>query len=80
MWDLKIGTSETEFNIILNNHCKDINRQKTPQVDQHSKFSKFSNHKLNWHATTIHQIFVTNSSFLSRSTTRKGTRIYHVYK
>ena len=29
-----IGKSKTEFNISLNNHCKDVNRQKDPQADQ----------------------------------------------
>ena len=32
-----IGKSETEFNIRLNNHRKDVNRQNAPQADQHFK-------------------------------------------
>ena len=32
-----IGKSETEFNIRLKNHRKDVNRQNTPQADQHFK-------------------------------------------
>ena len=29
------GKSETEFNIRLNNHRKDVNRQNATQVDKH---------------------------------------------
>ena len=32
-----IGKSEIEFNTILNNHCKDVNRQNAPQANQHFK-------------------------------------------
>ena len=32
-----IGKSETEFNIRLNNHRKNVNRQNAPQADQHFK-------------------------------------------
>ena len=42
-----IGKSETEFNIRLNNHCKDVNRQNAPQTDQHFKLP---NHNFNQHA------------------------------
>ena len=31
------GKSETEFNIRLNNHRKDVNRQNARQADQHFK-------------------------------------------
>ena len=41
-----IGKSETEFNIRLHNHSKDINRQNAHQTDQHFKLSNrnFSQH------------------------------------
>ena len=42
-----IGKSETEFNIRLNNHCKDGSRQNAPQADQHFKLP---NHNFNQHA------------------------------
>ena len=42
-----IGKSETEFNIRLNNHCKDVNRQNAPQADQRFKLP---NHNFNQHA------------------------------
>ena len=42
-----IGKSETEFNIRLNNHRKDVNRQNAPQADQHFKLP---NHSFNQHA------------------------------
>ena len=32
-----IKKSQTEFNIRLNNHRKDVNRQNTPHADQHFK-------------------------------------------
>ena len=32
-----LGKSETEFNIRLNNHRKNVNRQNAPQADQHFK-------------------------------------------
>ena len=50
-----IGKSETEFNIILNNYRKDVNRQNAPQADQHFKLP---NHNFNQHArfTLIEQL------------------------
>ena len=42
-----IGKSETKFIIRLNNHRKDVNRQNTPQADQHLKLP---NHNSNQHA------------------------------
>ena len=50
-----IGKSETEFNIRLNNHRKDVNRQNAQQVDQHFKLP---NHIFNQHArfTLIEQL------------------------
>ena len=50
-----IGKSEREFNIRLNNHCKDVNRQNAPQADQHFKLP---NHNFNQHArfTLIEQL------------------------
>ena len=36
-----IGKSETEFNIRLNNHRKDVNRQNTPQADQNFKLPNY---------------------------------------
>ena len=50
-----IGKSETEFNIKLNNHSKDVNRQNPPQVDQHLNLP---NHKFNQDArfTLIEQL------------------------
>ena len=41
------GKSETEFNIRLNNHRKDVNRQNAPQADQRFKLP---NHNFNQHA------------------------------
>ena len=50
-----IGKSETEFNIRLNNHLKDVNRQNATQADQHFKLP---NHNFNQHAifTLIEQL------------------------
>ena len=50
-----IGKSEVEFNNRLNNYCKDVNRQKVPQADQHFKLP---NHNFNQRAkfTLIEQI------------------------
>ena len=50
-----IGKSETEFNVRLNNHGKDVNRQNASQVDQHFKLP---NHNFNQHArlTLIEQL------------------------
>ena len=50
-----IGKSKTEFNIRLNNHRKDVNRQNAPQADQHFKLP---NHIFNQHArfTLIEQL------------------------
>ena len=50
-----IGKSETEFNIRLNNHHKDVNRQNAPQADQHFKLP---NHIFSQHArfTLIEQL------------------------
>ena len=50
-----IGKSETEFNITLNNHRKDVNRQNAPQADQHFKLP---NHIFSQHArfTLIKQL------------------------
>ena len=50
-----IGKSETEFNIRLNNHRKDVNRQNAPQADQHLKLL---NHNFSQHArfTLIEQL------------------------
>ena len=42
-----IGKSETEFNIRLNNHRKDVNRQNATQEDQHFKLP---NRNFNQHA------------------------------
>ena len=55
-----IGKSEPEFNIKLNNHRKDVNRQYAPQADQHFKLP---NHNFNQQATITHKISETNSSF-----------------
>ena len=50
-----IVKSETEFNIILNNHRKDVDRQNAPPADQHFKLP---NHSFNQHArfTLIEQL------------------------
>ena len=50
-----IGKSETEFNIRLNNHRKNVNRQNAPQTDQHFKLP---NNNFNLHArfTLIEQL------------------------
>ena len=50
-----IGKSETEFNIRLNSHRKDVNRQNVPQADQ---YFKLPNHNFNQHArfTLIDQL------------------------
>ena len=50
-----IGKSETKFNIRLNNHCKDVNRQNAPRADQHFKLP---DHNFNQHArfTLIEQL------------------------
>ena len=50
-----IGKSETEFNIRLNNHRKDVNRQNAPRADQHFKLP---DHDFNQHArfTLIEQL------------------------
>ena len=50
-----IGKSETKFNIRLNNHRKDVNRQNAPYADQHFKLP---NHSFNHHArlTLIEQL------------------------
>ena len=50
-----IGKSETEFNIRLNNHRKDVNRQNAPRADQHFKLP---DHNFNQHArfTLIEQL------------------------
>ena len=45
-----IGKSETEFNIRLNNHRKDVNRQNAPRADQHFKLP---DHNFNQHARFI---------------------------
>ena len=42
-----IGKSETEFNIRLNIHRKHINRQNSPQADQHFNVP---NHNFSQHA------------------------------
>ena len=42
-----IGKSETQFNLRLNNHRKDINRQNAPLLDQHFKLL---GHNFNQHA------------------------------
>ena len=42
-----VGKSDTEFNIRLNNHCKNVNRQNTSQANQHFKLT---NHNFNQHA------------------------------
>ena len=49
------GNSETEFNIRLNNHCKDVNRQNPTQANQHFKLP---NHNFSQHArfTLIEQL------------------------
>ena len=41
-----IGKSETKFNVRLNNHCKEVNRQSAPQADHHFKlpYYDFSHH------------------------------------
>ena len=44
----QIGKSETEINIRLNNHRKDVNRRNTPQANQHFKLL---NHDFNQHGT-----------------------------
>ena len=53
-----IGKSETEFNIRLNNHRKDVNRQNAPQADQNFCLIKLPNHNFNQHAgfTLIEQL------------------------
>ena len=50
-----IGKSETEFNIRLNSHRKDVNRQNAPRADQHFKLP---DHDFNQHAkfTLIEQL------------------------
>ena len=50
-----IGKSETEFNIRLNNHRKNVNRQNAQQADQHFKLP---NHNFIQHArfTLIEQL------------------------
>ena len=45
-----IGKSETQFNLGLNNHRKDINRQNAPLLDQHFKQL---GHNVNQHAKFI---------------------------
>ena len=39
-----IGKSETKFNIRLDNHRKDVNRQNAPKADE---YFTLPNHKLN---------------------------------
>ena len=50
-----IGKALAEFNIRLNNHRKDVNRQNAPQIDQ---YFKLPNHNFNQHArfTLIEQL------------------------
>ena len=50
-----IGKSEAEFNIRLNNHRKDVNRQNAPQADH---YFKLPSHNFNQHArfTLIEQL------------------------
>ena len=45
-----IGESETQFNLRLNNHQKDVNRQNAPLVDKHFKLP---GHNFNQHAKFI---------------------------
>ena len=42
-----IGKSDTELNLRLNNHYKDLNRQKAKKADQHFKLP---NHKFSCNA------------------------------
>ena len=50
-----LGKSETEFNIRLNNHRKDVNRQNAPKVDQHFKLPN-QNFKQHARFTWIEQL------------------------
>ena len=42
-----IGKSEIQFNLVLNNHRKNVNRQNAPLLDQHFKLL---GHNFNQHA------------------------------
>ena len=56
IWHIQyIGKSETEINIRLNNHRKDVNRQNAPQAEEHFKLPT---HIFNQHArfTLIEQL------------------------
>ena len=37
-----IGKSETEINIRLNNHRRDVNKQNAPQTDRHFKLPNYN--------------------------------------
>ena len=50
-----LGKSETEFNIRLNNHRKDVNRENAPKVDQHFKLPN-QNFKQHARFTWIEQL------------------------